>query len=197
MKKENKMTNQNKIKEIKQLVEKIQKLSGKKVIFKEKEKKISISEIKQLVGKLEKLSKKKVVFFENEKPEDKKKKVKKAFNKEKTKVLKEMPSYIRGVKQGDNEEEKFDPDEVQRGDLVDFGSYGELYVCSTSSSNGWWVTDKEEDRANSSASGWGMRPQYAKGIVQSYFDVQNGSDDEEDNDDGWRDDSNPEDNEIE
>lgn len=61
--------------------------------------------------------------------------------------------------------------EINQGDLVDFGTYGQLYVCNpTYSSDYYWVTDLEEDRNDKNASGWSIRKDLAKRIIDSCFD---------------------------
>ena len=59
----------------------------------------------------------------------------------------------------------FNCEKIQQGDLVDFGSYGKLYVCSVSGDY-FRVTDKKKDRYNSDASGWNIRKKYAKTIIK-------------------------------
>lgn len=68
----------------------------------------------------------------------------------------------------DDEEEDDDVQyEVEVGDLVDFGDYGQLYVVRLGGDR-WRVTDREEDRDNPDASGWNIRPSYAKRIIEKY-----------------------------
>jgi hypothetical protein len=62
-------------------------------------------------------------------------------------------------------EREFDPDEIQIGDLVDFGPYGQLYVVKDYGDR-LWVTDLEKDRYNPDARGWGIRKSYADGIIE-------------------------------
>ncbi|CAG7579864.1 MAG: hypothetical protein SLAVMIC_00132 [uncultured marine phage] len=60
-----------------------------------------------------------------------------------------------------------DPDDIEEGDLVDFGAYGELYVCNPYYSDTYfWVTDDEDERTNSGASGWTILKSLAKRIIE-------------------------------
>ena len=61
----------------------------------------------------------------------------------------------------------FDYDEIKVGDYVDFGSYGKLYVCKIKGDD-FWVTDEESDRGNPEASGWNIRKNRAKRIIDRY-----------------------------
>jgi len=69
----------------------------------------------------------------------------------------------------DDEEDDidFDYDEIKVGDYVDFGSYGKLYVCKIKGDD-FWVTDEESDRGNPEASGWNIRKNRAKRIIDRY-----------------------------
>ena len=78
-------------------------------------------------------------------------------------------------------DEDFDSDDISIGDYVDFGAYGKLYVVSDDGER-FRVTDKEKDRKNRNASGWGIRKSYAKDIIESIYDIE---DKEEENYDGY------------
>ena len=66
---------------------------------------------------------------------------------------------------GEEEEEHFDPTDIEVGDLVDFGSQGKLYVTLLNGRQSR-VTDLEEERFNPRASGWNINIAGAKGIVE-------------------------------
>ena len=62
---------------------------------------------------------------------------------------------------------------IENGDLVDFGSYGKLYVLSTDYGAGWgsdsldmWVTEDEEDRFNPEARGNSIGPYHAVSVIE-------------------------------
>jgi len=75
---------------------------------------------------------------------------------------------------------KIDINEIQQGDLVDFGSYGKMYVCNLNySEESFWITDIKEDRDNSCARGWSIRKNYAQSIVESFLDNKEDEEDEE------------------
>ena len=62
-----------------------------------------------------------------------------------------------------------DVSKIRAGNLVDFGLYGQLYVCYPDFSENWfWVTDSIMDRINPKAMGWSIRKSDAKAIMQSY-----------------------------
>ena len=62
--------------------------------------------------------------------------------------------------------------EIYKGDLVDFGVYGKLYVCNTNFSEKYfWVTDDESDRYNEYASGWSISKNLAKSVIERYEDL--------------------------
>lgn len=76
---------------------------------------------------------------------------------------------------------EFDYNDINVGDLVDFGGYGKLYVVNLDaglvSDDKFWVTDNEEERADQQASGWYINKSQALKIVERYED-----EDEEDAD---------------
>ena len=56
--------------------------------------------------------------------------------------------------------------EIEQGMLVDFGVYGQLYVCDPNySEHYYWVTDDESDRYNRNASGWSISKDLALSII--------------------------------
>ena len=60
---------------------------------------------------------------------------------------------------------------VNQGDLVDFGSYGKLYVCNPNYHDDYyWVTDEEESRMDKNASGWSIEKDLAEKVIESAFD---------------------------
>lgn len=59
--------------------------------------------------------------------------------------------------------------DLNKGDLVDFGTYGELYVCNPDySEDYYWVTDEEFNRDNEFADGWSILKDLAKKVVEEY-----------------------------
>lgn len=57
-------------------------------------------------------------------------------------------------------------DEIHKGDLVDFGPYGKLYVCDPYyHDNYFWVTDDKDERYNENALGWSMFKDDAESII--------------------------------
>lgn len=71
-------------------------------------------------------------------------------------------------------------DEIQDGDLVDFGAYGELYVVNPDYNDKYfWVTDDEEERDNPRAQGWTISKELAERVVEHYNEYY------EDDEDGW------------
>jgi len=57
--------------------------------------------------------------------------------------------------------------EVGPGDLIDFGAYGELYVCDPNYSDEYyWVTDVEKDRYDKHAQGWTISKDLAIDFVE-------------------------------
>lgn len=57
-------------------------------------------------------------------------------------------------------------DEIHKGDLVDFGPYGKLYVCDPYyHDNYFWVTDDKDERYNENAPGWSMFKDDAESII--------------------------------
>ena len=57
--------------------------------------------------------------------------------------------------------------EVEKGDYVDFGTYGKLYVCNPKYKEDWfWVTDVKEDRDNKTAKGGSIEKSKAKEIIE-------------------------------
>lgn len=57
--------------------------------------------------------------------------------------------------------------EIEKGDYVDFGTYGKLYVCNPKYKKDWfWVTDIKEDRNNQTAKGWSIEKSKAKEIIE-------------------------------
>ena len=68
---------------------------------------------------------------------------------------------------------------VNQGDLVDFGSYGKLYVCNPNYHDDYyWVTDEEESRMNKNASGWSIEKNLAERVIESAFDDEDYDDEE-------------------
>lgn len=64
-------------------------------------------------------------------------------------------------------------DEIEEGDLVDFGAYGKLYVVELeagSSGKYFWVTDQESQRFNPDANGWSILKREAVEILESGAD---------------------------
>ncbi len=55
---------------------------------------------------------------------------------------------------------------IQKGTLVDFGSYGKLYVVADHTDTLFWVTDDKSERYNSHARGWNIRKSAAKGVIE-------------------------------
>ena len=48
--------------------------------------------------------------------------------------------------------------DIRIGDWVDFGEYGQHYVCNTNyTPEYFWITDQEEDRFKQTLTGWPMR----------------------------------------
>lgn len=63
-------------------------------------------------------------------------------------------------------------DDILQGDLVDFGSYGRLYVNNPNySENMFWVTDSLENRNDWDAAGWSIKKELAKEVVQRVEDA--------------------------
>lgn len=60
----------------------------------------------------------------------------------------------------------FDPYDIAAGDYIDFGSYGNLFVLKAPMEGSLWVTNKRADRYDSNASGWYIRRNFAKGIIE-------------------------------
>ena len=62
--------------------------------------------------------------------------------------------------------------DINKGDLVDFGAYGKLYVCNPNFSEDYfWVTDEESERNNEYASGWSISKDLAEAVIESYDDL--------------------------
>ena len=62
--------------------------------------------------------------------------------------------------------------QVNQGDLVDFGPYGELYVCNPEYSDEYyWVTDIEEERNNRRAQGWTISKDLALKLIDDKDDL--------------------------
>ena len=62
--------------------------------------------------------------------------------------------------------------DINKGDLVDFGAYGKLYVCNPNFSEDYfWVTDEESERDNEYASGWSISKDLADAVIESYEDL--------------------------
>jgi hypothetical protein len=60
-------------------------------------------------------------------------------------------------------------DEIEVGDLVDFGPYGKLYVVDLEAMGKpkwFWVTDKESERFNNDAQGWSIQKYLAEKILE-------------------------------
>lgn len=73
---------------------------------------------------------------------------------------------------GESLKEAFNYNEIQSGDLVNFGSQGNLYVCNAEySDNYFWVTDEESERHNRNASGWTISKDLAEYIVDEDDDL--------------------------
>ncbi len=82
--------------------------------------------------------------------------------------LEEYDLSERDVFDDDEEDDNDDivsPHEIKYGDLVDFGSYGDLYVVS-SAGDRFWVTDQEEHRTDRDAPGWFINKGSAKKIIE-------------------------------
>lgn len=65
--------------------------------------------------------------------------------------------------------EEVSPEDVNIGDLVDFGAYGNLYILRThqgSRGDKYWVTDQESERFNPDASGWYIRHYLARKVIE-------------------------------
>lgn len=61
-------------------------------------------------------------------------------------------------------------DEIQDGDLVDFGAYGELYVVDIDYHDKFfWVTDNEDERYNRRAPGWSISKYLAERIIDDEY----------------------------
>ena len=57
---------------------------------------------------------------------------------------------------------------INQGDLVDFGHYGNLYVCDPEySMDYFWVTDDEYERFNKYAPGWSILKELANSVIES------------------------------
>lgn len=57
-------------------------------------------------------------------------------------------------------------DPIFKGDLVEFGRHGALYVVSDHSENRYWVTDDENQRYNSNARGWNILKSSAREVIE-------------------------------
>jgi len=75
-------------------------------------------------------------------------------------VLKELKKELE-IERG----ERFDPDSVRKGDLVDFGIYGNLYIVYPTGDR-FWVTDTKEKLKKEYPSGWFIRQNYANKIIR-------------------------------
>lgn len=63
--------------------------------------------------------------------------------------------------------------DINQGDLVDFGTYGKLYVCNPNYHDDYyWVTDEEESRMDKHASGWSIAKDLAERVIESAFDEE-------------------------
>ena len=69
--------------------------------------------------------------------------------------------------------EELNPEEIEVGDFVDFGAYGDLYVVKTGDEK-MWVTDQEEDRDNPDARGWSINKHSAERIIAKHDDIWEG-----------------------
>lgn len=79
-----------------------------------------------------------------------------------------------GVISGSPVNESINLDEIQKGDLVDFGSYGKLYVCDPYYHDKYfWVTDDKDERYNEKALGWSMFKDDAQSIIYDEEDDKN------------------------
>jgi hypothetical protein len=59
---------------------------------------------------------------------------------------------------------EFDYESIKQGDYINFGAYGNLYVCNPNySEKSFWVTDIKKDRKNYDARGWSIRKSFAQG----------------------------------
>jgi hypothetical protein len=84
-----------------------------------------------------------------------------------------MKKSTKSYKDGGKTKGSFDYNDIKKGDLVNFGSYGNYYVADTDydASGGnkyFWVVKEEENRKKSSASGKTMLKSSAKYIVEEY-----------------------------
>jgi hypothetical protein len=68
------------------------------------------------------------------------------------------------MKEGNNMLKEFDPESIKQGQHINFGAYGNLYVCNTNyNEKSFWVTDIKADRKNPDARGWSIRKAFAVG----------------------------------
>ena len=68
-----------------------------------------------------------------------------------------------------NNNKPINPEEINQGDLVNFGPYGQKYVCDPNYSNEYfWVTDQENERGNLRACGWTIPKYNAQSIIERY-----------------------------
>jgi hypothetical protein len=59
---------------------------------------------------------------------------------------------------------EFNPESITQGQYINFGAYGNLYVCNPNyNEKSFWVTDIKADRKNDDASGWSIRKVFAVG----------------------------------
>ena len=64
-----------------------------------------------------------------------------------------------------NEEEE---SEIEQGDYISFGAYGDLYVCNpTYTHDTFWVTDREKDRFDENAQGWSIKKYLAEKMIET------------------------------
>ena len=69
--------------------------------------------------------------------------------------------------------EELNPEDIEAGDFVDFGAYGDLYVVKTGDEK-MWVTDQEEDRLDPDARGWSINKHSAEKIIAKHDDIWEG-----------------------
>lgn len=66
---------------------------------------------------------------------------------------------------------EIDPYEINQGDFVNFGGFGNFYVTNTNAGetgDKFWVTDSEENRNNENARGLFLHHCSAKSIIEKY-----------------------------
>lgn len=83
--------------------------------------------------------------------------------------MSKLQKYLNIINESRDNDEMSVGDEVGKGDYVDFGPYGKLWVVRAGEDR-LWVTDRKEDKNNPDAQGWYIRRSYAKKIIQSAYD---------------------------